>query len=114
MQSKPLVSADAEAAARQLISLLAERARRIDQSEEAVEDELHEKLALWMGRSLNAYWNDWRPKESLLQSAERAAARRALGRAPGEAWPTMNNMRNVEVGTRFRLADRLKDEDQSA
>jgi ATP-dependent helicase YprA (DUF1998 family) len=114
MQSKPFVSASAEAAARQLISLLAERAKRIDEREEAVEDELNEKLALWMGRSLNAYWNDWRPKDSLLQSAERAAARRALGRAPGEAWPTMNNMRNVEVGTRFRLADRLKDEDESA
>lgn len=114
MQSKPLVSSGAEAAARQLICLIAERARRIDDREAAVEDELNEKFAHWIGRSLSAYWNDWRPKESLLQSAERAAARRALGRAPGEAWPTMNNMRNVEVGTRFRLADRLKDEDQSA
>lgn len=113
MQSKPLVSADAEAAARQLISLLVERAKRIDEKEVAVEDEFHEKLALWMGRSLNSYWDDWHPKDSLLQSAERAAARRALGRSPGEAWPTMNNMRNVEVGTRFRLADRLKDEDRS-
>ena len=59
------------------------------------------------GGSPRNYW-ERNVSKSLLQSAERAAAMRATGRRQGEAWPTMNNMRNVEPSTPFRLAERLR------
>jgi superfamily II DNA/RNA helicase len=91
----------------ELILKIVERATRIDSREIDVEDELHRRVSTWEARSPEHYWDEFRPGKSLLQSAERAAARRALGYRPGEAWPTMNNMRSVEAGTPFRLAPGL-------
>ena len=59
----------------------------------------------WIQRAPPSYWAQ--PNRSLLQDAERAATMRAMGRRPGDAWPTMNNMRSVEPSTPFRLAERL-------
>ena len=47
-------------------------------------------------------------------SAEAAATRRAVGHALAAAWPTPNSMRNVEPGTRFRLAEGLSREREDA
>jgi hypothetical protein len=91
----------------ELIKLIVDRASVIDQREIDVEDELHRRVQIWEARHPEEYWHEFKPGKSLLQSAERAAARRALGYSPGEAWPTMNNMRSVEAGTPFRLAPKL-------
>lgn len=91
-----------------LVRKIAERAERIDCEETEVRAELEKMLDDWQARSPQKYWDEFKPSISLLQSAEKAAQKRALGREPGEAWPTMNTMRNVEVGTAFRMAERLR------
>ncbi|HCT7101462.1 helicase-related protein [Pseudomonas aeruginosa] len=108
MLDQPVLDANAEAAARVLIEQIAARADRIDPDETAVKDELIERLDIWAARNALGYWLEYKPRDSLLQSAERAATEKALGRSPGEAWPTMNNMRSVETGTPFRLAEWLR------
>ena len=75
--------------------------------------ELEHRLNDWESRQPRSYWNDHQAKQSLMQSAERAAALRALGRGVGDAWPTMNNMRSVEPSVRFRLAERLRSRDEN-
>ena len=94
--------------AEELASKIAERAARIDSEETEVRAELEKLLDEWQARSPQKYWDEFRPSMSLLQSAEKAAQKRALGREPGEAWATMNTMRNVEVGSAFRMAERLR------
>ncbi|MGE8096356.1 helicase-related protein [Pseudomonas fluorescens] len=113
MLEQPVLDGNAEAAARALISQITARAARIDPDETAVEGELLERLDNWAARNASNYWHEYKPRDSLLQSAERAATEKALGRSPGEAWPTMNNMRSVETGTPFRLAERLRAEGES-
>ena len=93
---------------RALRDWIAKRADHIDPSETDVRAELDAILEEWERRAPQFYWNDWRPNLSLVQSAERAATRRANGREPGAAWPTMNNMRSVEASTHFRLAETLR------
>ena len=91
-----------------LVGKIAERAERIDSEETEVKSELEQLLDEWQARSPQKYWDEFRPNISLLQSAEKAAQKRALGREPGDAWATMNTMRSVEVGTAFRMAERLR------
>jgi hypothetical protein len=110
MLSSPRFTQEGARKADELIASIVSRAKDIDDKETDVEQELLDKLEAWRSRSVNAYWNDARVKDSLLQSAERAATQKALGRNPGDAWPTMNNMRSVEAATPFRLADRLRPE----
>lgn len=92
----------------QLVHKIVLRAERIDSEETEVGAELEKLLNDWQARSPQKYWDEFRPATSLLQSAEKAAQKRALGREPGNAWPTMNTMRNVEVGSAFRMAERLR------
>jgi hypothetical protein len=75
--------------------------------ETAVGDELRERLQRWVRRSPQEYWNRF-AKDSLLQGAEEAAAKRASGRNVGQAWPTPNSMRGVEPSINYRLAEVLK------
>ena len=110
MLTQPILDSDAEVAARTLIENITLRAKQIDPNETEVEAELLDYLAKWLTRNCSNYWNDYKPRDSLLQSAERAATEKALGRNVGEAWPTMNNMRSVETGTPFRLAEWLRPE----
>ena len=92
----------------ELVCKIALRAERIDSEETEVSAELEKLLNDWEARSPQQYWDEFRPAASLLQSAEKAAQKRALGREPGNAWPTMNTMRSVEVGSAFRMAERLR------
>jgi hypothetical protein len=85
-----------------------ERARRIDPLEISVKDELLERLKRWIRLAPQFYWNTRRRKASLLQGAEEAAAMRAAGHSPGQAWPTPNSMRSVEPVTPYRLTERLR------
>ena len=70
--------------------------------------ELELRLARWSARAPAYYWQDYKDSQSLLQSAERAAWKKALGRQAGAAWPTLNSMRSVEAGTPFRMAPVLR------
>jgi hypothetical protein len=106
MLRSPQLGHTAVQQARDLIDLIAERASRVDPQETDVRTELSERLARWIRRHPDHYWQ--LPLQSLLQSAEAAAAKRASGRAVGQAWPTPNTMRGVEPATPYRLAERLR------
>ena len=108
MLDGPALDDDAVDAARDLISDIVQRSSAIDPEETAVQMELERCLDTWEFRAPQSYWTRW-TRSSLLQDAERAATLRAMGRLPGDAWPTLNNMRSVEASTRFRLAERLRD-----
>ena len=97
-----------EAEIMSLIDEIVERAKRIDPEETEVREELVNRYDQWVAMAPPHYWNDYRPRRSLLQSAERHARDVALGRMLGVAWPTLNSMRNVEAGTPFRLAPALR------
>ncbi len=109
MLDRPALNDDALDAARDLIRDVVQRSSAIDPEETAVQMELERCLETWEFRAPESYWWPWRIGSSLLQDAERAATLRAMGRMPGEAWPTLNNMRSVEPSTQFRLAERLSE-----
>lgn len=96
-----------------IIDMLVERASFIDKFEPAVHTELKKLLHEWRVRAPQVYWNDKDPNRSLMWSAEQAAARKAFGAKARSAWPTLNSMRSVEVGTPFRLILGLKVEDKA-
>ena len=108
MLDVPALTDAAADTARDLINEIVRRSSAIDPEESAVQLELESCLDTWEFRAPRSYWNRW-VGNSLLQDAERAATLRAMGRMPGEAWPTLNNMRSVEPSTRFRLAERLRE-----
>jgi hypothetical protein len=109
MLDRPALDPTAIAEARNLINDVVQRASIIDPEETAVRAELENLLDVWEQRSPQSYWWPYKVKNSLLQDAERAATLRAMGRMPGEAWPTLNNMRSVEASSPFRLAERLRE-----
>lgn len=102
MLDRPTLNDDALDAAKDLIRDIVQRSSAIDPEEAAVQMELERCLETWEFRAPESYWWPWRVGSSLLQDAERAASLRAMGRVPGEAWPTLNNMRSVEPSTQFR------------
>jgi len=108
MLDKPALSPEIMSEAEAIIEDIVSRASLVDPEETEVGNELHDLLGEWERLNPKYYWQNYRPKESLLQDAEKAAENRALGYNPGSAWPTMNNLRSVEVSTRFRLAELLK------
>lgn len=108
MIDRPVLDDDAIDAAKDLIDDIVGRAAAIDPQEAAVRLELERCLDTWEFRAPRSYWSR-QVRSSLLQDAERAATLRAMGRMPGEAWPTLNNMRSVEAATRFRLAEWLRE-----
>ncbi|PZR83918.1 MAG: DNA/RNA helicase [Stutzerimonas stutzeri] len=107
MLQSPVLDDRAIKMARDLIDLVAARAGRVDKMETDVGPELRELLKKWIRRAPQEYWNRF-VKDTLLQGAEEAAAKRASGRSVGQAWPTPNSMRGVEPSTNYRLAEVLK------
>ena len=108
MLDRPVLDSDTTAAATELIDEIVRRVEAIDPEETDVRTELVRLLETWEIRAPKSYWA-WQVSNSLLQDAERAATKKAMGRLPGEAWPTLNNMRSVEASTRFRLTERLRE-----
>jgi hypothetical protein len=108
MIDRPTLDDDAIDAAKDVIDDIVRRASVIDPQEAAVRLELQRCLDTWEFRAPRSYWSR-QVRSSLLQDAERAATMRAMGRMPGEAWPTLNSMRDVEAVTRYRLAERLSE-----
>ena len=90
---------------RDILPFIFERIERIDPRElEESKAQLLDFLDWWEDRSdLKYYWNDRSLKDSLLMSAEVAAARRASGKHKAQPWPTPNSVRNVEPGVQFQL-----------
>ncbi len=111
MLSEPVLSDQAIIVARQLIKKVAERAARIDADETSVHSELNARLDTWIRRAPARYWETPGVRDSLMQSAEAAAARRAAGKLEGHAWSTPNSMRGVEPSTPYRLVNRLRNDD---
>lgn len=109
MLSDPVLDDDVVEVVEELISDIVQRSSVIDPEETAVQRELESFLETWENRAPGRYWSRWQVDDSLLQDAERAATLRAMGRMPGDAWPTLNNMRSIEPSTRFRLAERLSE-----
>ena len=108
MLDRPALDHDTKEAAKDLIDEIVHRVVAIDPEETDVRAELIRLLETWEIRSPKSYWA-WQVSNSLLQDAERAATKKAMGSLPGEAWPTLNNMRSVEASSRFRLAERLRE-----
>jgi superfamily II DNA/RNA helicase len=113
MLSTSVLTDPAIARAQQLIDEIVSRASRIDPEETDVRAELERRLQQWEVRAPAHYWQDYQESKSLLQSAERVAWKKALGRRPGTAWSTLNSMRNVEAGTLFRMAPKLRNKGDS-
>ena len=89
----------------EVLPVLRSRIRTIDERElAAAEKQLATLLDEWEDRGkLKSYWNDFAFRNSLLISAETAAARKTSGLSETAAWETPNSMRNVEPGVEFQL-----------
>ena len=89
----------------EIIPIIMERVTIVDAREEAdTQKQLDKLLDKWEDRGeLGYYWWDYQFKNSLLISAEKAAARKASGNPKAAAWETPNSMRNVEPGVDFQL-----------
>jgi hypothetical protein len=86
------------------------RAQSVDPGEaDETRKQISDFLGMWASRGkIGAYWNDYKPATSLLASAERVAAARAVeGRWTHAALPTPNSMREVEPSVRFRMISGL-------
>ena len=116
MDRRPVLDDIRRPQVEQVASLIEGRVARVDPGERlAVSKKLEHLIDQWASRpDLQAYWNDFGKKSSLLMSAEQFAAtadidlnqepegvRRAL-------WPTPNSMRDVEAGTPFVLRSALR------
>jgi len=109
MRNDPVVRPELPARMNEFEQQILARVRSIDPSELAgATEDLAERVADWLGRpGLRYYWDNHRIRESLLISAENAAAHEANRMSIGDAWSTPNSMRTVEPGTLFELVERL-------
>ena len=75
-----------------------------------VEAELRAFVDAWQKRGpIPRYWDDHKPDDSLLVSAETVAEHRAMGQHwTHSACATPNSMRDVEAQVQFRMAPVLK------
>jgi hypothetical protein len=98
----------------ELETLTAELVRRVQRVDPEEVDETRAQIAsildAWAGRgpSVSRYWDDHRPGQTLLVSAEKAAeARATTGAWTHAAVPTPNSMREVEPSVKYRLVHAL-------
>ena len=110
MIRSPKLSGAPDDLLKSVVDEIERRVNSIDPREaSACESEINERLDNWDTREPTFYVNARAPNKSLLISADLNAQRRATGRLPPAAWPTMNNMRSVEASTRFRMTEGLSD-----
>lgn len=105
MNSKPVLDPQRRAEAERIARALIARSADIDPGEkEEVRRSIDIILDEWEKREgVTYYWNDYRPDQTLMMSAERIAARRAAHKPELSVWPAPNSMRDVEPETPFRL-----------
>lgn len=108
MAQRPKLEDAPSALLQDVVEEIERRVLAVDPRESAAcSKELDDHLYNWQSRSPKFYSNPFDVKKSLLVSADLNARRRAMGRLPPDAWPTMNNMRSVEASTPFRMAEVL-------
>lgn len=108
MAQRPHLAGAPDGLLAQVVEEIERRVLAIDPREvHASARELDDRLENWDARSPTYYSNPKNFNKSLLVSADLNARRRATGRLPPDAWPTMNNMRSVEASTPFRMAEVL-------
>jgi superfamily II DNA or RNA helicase len=105
MGTNPVLGSARRGEVEQLASVFVERAEEIDPVEK---DEVRRRISVildeWEKREgIMYYWNEFKPQQTLMMSAERSAARRAAHRPESNVWPAPNSMRDVEPETHFRL-----------
>jgi hypothetical protein len=105
MRTTPVLTTARRPAAEGMRDLILQRAAAVDPAERAdVERCLNIILDQWQARmGLTGYWVEDAPATTLLMSAERIAALKAVNRPLGSAWPAPNSMREVEPSTHFRF-----------
>ena len=96
-----------------IIEELARRAASASGDDGVLEDVLEEAdafLGSWRAVDAKSYWNDFKPGESLLVSAEEFAQDALSFGSPQTNLPrpTLNSMRNVEPSCSFQLKDAEK------
>src|SRR5579872_3043479 len=112
MRDSPALTDERLAHVANIVRLIEQRAHSVDELEfDATVIQLEELVRAWNARQPRDYWDDHHPRLSLLESAERAAARQASGQGESMAWPTPNTLRAVEPSVEFRLAPRLRAEE---
>lgn len=111
LHEKPVLGPSQDAV-RELADRIVARAAIVEgEEQDATRVQLDDLLEQWAERThLDFYFNDWKPANALMVSAERAATMRAARREIGDAWPTPSSMRNVEPMTRVALIERLRAE----
>jgi hypothetical protein len=94
---------------REIVTEIYRRAKAVaPEIADVVLEEVRKCFDDWSGRTLEDYYPTAKrnANRSLLQGAEQAAKKRAIGLLPGYAWPIMNSMRSVEPDTPFRMKDK--------
>lgn len=108
MRQRPRLQDAPDSLLADVVGEIERRVVAIDPREkDACAAEIDDLLDNWQSRSPTYYANPKSFNKSLLISADLNARRRATGRLPPDAWPTMNNMRSVEATTPFRMAEVL-------
>lgn len=110
MLTDPRLTRSRRDALMSLVDALLDRVRTVDPEEViGVQADIARFLDMWEQRgAIRAYWDDYRPDSSLLVSAERAAAAKAIqGQWNRASVPTPNSMRDVEPDVKFRMTPRL-------
>lgn len=105
LSDKPKLTSEKRRLVEARMQALMKRVKRVDAEEsDDMENMLRVLLDEWEKRgAIEYYWWDTQPKKSLLISAERLAALRAVGKDGNGVWPAPNSMRDVEPDTEFRL-----------
>lgn len=105
LRDKPKLTSEKRELVEARMQALINRVARVDAEERGdMENMLRVLLDEWEKRgAIDYYWWDKQPKKSLLISAERLAALRAVGKDGDGVWPAPNSMRDVEPDTEFRL-----------
>lgn len=113
MSSEPVDASEYEDELLDFVDEIVARAARSDDREAAaVRRNLEGRMDDWMARGAIRYWNDAKPDQSLLISAEKSAAQAAVRRRPSAAWPTPNSLRNVEASAEFVLVREIGEEER--
>jgi hypothetical protein len=107
MKTNPRLDATKRSQVERLADVIIQRVGAVDPSEgNEVQQKLQIILDEWEKREgLRQYWNEYKPDETLMMSAEIIAARKAASRPEFSAWAAPNSMRDVEPGTHFRLLE---------
>ena len=118
MDRRPTLDDIRRGDAERIASTIEARVARVDPAERGmVSQKLQRLIDEWVSRpDLQAYWDDYNRRRSLLMSAEQFAAKADVDSdldiegARRALWPTPNSMREVEPGAPFVLRHVLRSE----